>query len=101
MKNFVVKYRIGESSVIERGTKAVHVLMDGHKMRRYASLPDRKGGSLTGVQTSDNKMRPFVFADIRMTGVDHPPSPTTLSYSTYILHSRAIQMKTRCSATPA
>ena len=52
MKNFAVKYQIGESSVIKHKAKAVDVFMDGCIVNKRASLLDEKDGSVTGVRTS-------------------------------------------------
>ena len=89
MKKFVVKYQIGEPSGIKHRAKSINVRMDGYKMKKRASLPDEKEGTLRGVRTSDNTLRPFTFADIQMIGVDHPSSPTIPPYLAYILHPRA------------
>ena len=87
MKSFVVKYQIEESSTIKHRARSIHVLMDGHVMKEAVSLPDDKKGTVDGVRTSDNKIRPFMFADIQMTGADYPPFSTVPPYSAYALHS--------------
>ena len=48
--------------------------MDGYCMGIYFSLPHETKWAVEAVPTSDDKMRPFVFADIRTTGAV-PSSP--------------------------
>ena len=66
-----MKYNIGKSPFKDRA-KAVHVDIDGHRMKKRASLPHDTKREITGVRTSDNTSRPFIFADIQTTGVDEP-----------------------------
>jgi len=70
-----VKFGDGESSVIKGEAKSVHIYTDGHRMRKYALLPNDKRRMVTGVKVSSNVERPFTFADIRTTGADYTPSP--------------------------
>jgi len=80
-KNFEVKYQIGDSSVIKQKAKLVDVLMDGYWMQGYVLLPQDTKGTARGVQTSDNKMRPFKFADIQITDEDTVPGGTRVNSS--------------------
>ena len=79
----MVSYEIGESSVIKDRAKSVHVYVDGRRMQKMFSVPNEIRGSIRGVQTSDNAIRPFMFADIRTTGMDYPPFPIVLPCSGY------------------
>ncbi|KAF9646176.1 hypothetical protein BDM02DRAFT_3271155 [Thelephora ganbajun] len=72
-KEFAVKYRVRESSVIKDRAKAVDLYMDGHRMRKYALLPDHMHGKFNGARISENAKRPFTFADIRTTDEDTVP----------------------------
>ena len=96
-----MKYRIGESSVFKEGAKAVDTFMDGHIMQEFVLLPQETEWIAWGARTSDNGARPFMFADVQVTGAGYPPFPTIRPYSKYILHSWIIRMKTQCPATPA
>lgn len=73
-----MKYEVGESSAIKGKAKALDVYVDGRKMRKLIMLPRETHYTVDGVRTSDNVMRRFMFADIRTTGVNHPPFPTIL-----------------------
>lgn len=64
----MLKFKIGESSVIKDRAKSIHTSVDGSTMQRCVSLPHETGFSVTGVRTSDNTLRTFMFADIRTTG---------------------------------
>lgn len=64
-------------------------------MRKVVLLPHETSGSVSGVRTSDNTERPFVFADIQTTGVDYSPFPTILTCLVYILCPRITQTKMR------
>ena len=78
----MVKYQVRGSSVIKHKAKAADAFMDGCVVKKRASILDEKGGSVTGVRTSDNEVRQFIFAhsDDRC-GL--PPFPTRYSWLQY------------------
>ena len=96
-----MKYRIGDSSVFKERAGAVDIFMDGHIMRESVLLPQDTEGTVWGARTSDSGARPFMFADVQMTGTDYLPFPSIRPYSVYILHSWIIQMKAQCPAMSA
>ena len=70
-----MKYRDERSSAFRGKVKSVHVYIDGHKMKQRASLPNHTGGVISGVSVADMVMRPFMFTEIRKTGLGYPPVP--------------------------
>ena len=80
-----MRYNIGDSSVMKDRGKAIRVYVDGHKMATRAWRPPSVRGIVDGVLTSDNTIRPLMFADIQTTGTGCPPFPTFLPRSVHSL----------------
>lgn len=93
-----MRFRDGESSAIKHEPKSVHVYTDGHRMRKCALPSHKPSGVAHGAKISANTERPFTFANIRTTGVDHAlvPNHSTL----FTLRPWIIQMKTQYLAAP-
>ena len=70
-----MKYRDERSSALRGKVKSVHVYIDGHKMKQSASLPNHTRGMISGVSVADEVIRPFMFTEIRKTGLSCPPVP--------------------------
>jgi hypothetical protein len=93
-----VKYKIRKSPVISDRAKSVHCYVDGHRMEECMLLPHKTGGKVTGMQTSDNTVRPFKFADIQTTGVEYPLASNRSV--TLTLCPRVVQTKIYSPKTP-
>jgi hypothetical protein len=75
-KEFAVKFEVRESSVFKGRAQSVHFYVDGRRMNKKVLLPHDDCLTVRGVETSNNTMRRFMFADVRATGEEHPPFPT-------------------------
>ena len=61
-----------ESSTNKDKAKSVHVFLDGQRTTTRVTLPNQAQRTTDGVYTTGGAKRPFVFTEIKNTGLDSP-----------------------------
>ena len=65
----------GEPSAFKGKPKLVDVDADGDRIVEFGWFPEDDRLMIDGVQTAENAWRPFIFTDIRTTGLNRLPIP--------------------------